>query len=123
MSLELKIKSKHLAVESTIIRREENKIKKSIKWLEEHNTAAHDQRSLWHSINNHRKAAVRPESRSTYLARAYIKGQKYSDVENKRKQEKEYEFQSLVLPRTLGMIKKYGSYNVTLKALHDWLQE
>jgi hypothetical protein len=36
MSIELKIKSKHLSVEAKIIRFEEHKLTKQIKWLKEH---------------------------------------------------------------------------------------
>ncbi len=35
MSIELKVKSKHLSVEAQIIRFEENKLRKQIKWIKE----------------------------------------------------------------------------------------
>ena len=36
MSVELKIKSKHLALEPAIIRHEENKLLKQMKWYKQH---------------------------------------------------------------------------------------
>ena len=84
MSIELKIKSKHLSVEAKIIRFEEHKLTKQIKWLKEHQQTYETQFWKRHSLNQHRKVDVRNENRATFLARAFIAGKPYSSVEQKR---------------------------------------
>lgn len=107
MSLELKIKSKHLSVEAKIIRFEEHKLAKTIDWLRNHNQ---DDAKPWAqkmSLAQHRKWDVRNENRATFLARAYIAGTPYASVEAKRKPEKECIFVGSVLPRVAAMVAKY----------------
>ena len=82
MSVELKIKSKHLSVEARIIRFEERKLLKQYRWAEakHHQTGNNDMYPRWHdvaftsycSLSKHRKWDVRNENRATFLARAYI---------------------------------------------------
>lgn len=107
MSIELKIKSKHLSVEAKIIRFEENKLTKQIKWLREHQQPYETEFWKRHSLNYHRRHDVRNENRATFLARAFIAGKAYSSVEQKRKEENEWEFVTSVVPRVLAMVKKY----------------
>ena len=95
MSIELKIKSKHLALEPAIIRKEEDKVKKQIKHYKMYHQISADGTfasykehpeltDLWLRYGNlvsHRKWEVRNEARATYLARAFIKGVPYNVVE------------------------------------------
>ena len=97
MSIQLKIKSKHLALEPAIIRHEERKLRKQIDWyITKHQISIHgvdwfdvyknhpDLSTLYVKHSNlvsHRTVNVREESRATYLARAYIKGMPYKTVE------------------------------------------
>ena len=123
MSIELKIKSKHLSLEAKVIRFEEQKLKKRIKHNREGN-ALELVRQL-NSIAEHRKYVVGRENRATFLARAFIAGVPYNKVEVKRREDKHYEFNVLVLPRVLEMIKKYHpEYKVrkeiTLDTIKDW---
>lgn len=124
MSIELKIKSKHLSVEAKIIRFEENKLTKQINWLREHQKSHETEWWKRHSLNKHRRVDVRNENRATFLARAFIEGKKYSEVEKKRKPEREWEFQSQIMKRVLAMIQKYHSrgYNITKDELDAWLK-
>jgi hypothetical protein len=125
MSIELKIKSKHLSVEAQIIRFEEHKLKKQLRWfIEDHkSTGANDSASLYDfkpfrqlkSLTQHRRWDVRNENRATFLARAYLAGQSYATVEQKRKPENEYKFFSFVLPRVVAMVAKYGNNTLPLK--------
>lgn len=69
MSIELKIKAKHLAAEAKIIRAEERKAKES------------GDTAQLQSLHDHRLHTVRPAARSTHLARAFIKGVPYKVVE------------------------------------------
>jgi len=118
MSVELKVKSKHLSEEARIIRFEERKQLKQYQWaLNKWNAAGNnDMYPRWNdkafntycSLNNHRKWDVRNENRATFLARAYIAGVPYTSVEQKRKPENESYFQILTLPRVWAMIAKYG---------------
>jgi hypothetical protein len=120
MSIELKIKAKHLALEPAIIRKEESKLKKQFSWFtQKHQITEKDinvickehpelQAIVWKhiSLSNHRKTVVRNASRATHLARAYIKGTPYSRVEKTRKNEIDFK---VVLPEVFRMIAKYGA--------------
>lgn len=107
-SIELKIKSKSLAEEISIIRHEEQKLKRQIHWLKEHQQDASQQSHLRHMLNLHRRMDVRVESRATFLARAFLNGYRYDAVERARKAEKETEFVRDTVPKILKMVNKYG---------------
>ena len=116
MSIELKIKSKHLSEEARIIRFEERKLFKQFQWAKKNHyeTGSNDEYKYyhdpawqkWNSLSNHRKWDVRNENRATFLARAYIAGVPYSKVEQKR--EDEVLFRSQIFPRICAMVVKYG---------------
>jgi hypothetical protein len=118
MSVELKIKSKHLSEEAKIIRFEERKLFKQYQWALNNYRAAgnNDMYPRWNdkafmsyvSLNHHRRHDVRNENRATFLARAYISGVPYNTVEQKRHPDKEHEFQTQTLPRVFAMVVKYG---------------
>lgn len=123
MSIELKIKSKHLSLEAKVIRFEEQKLKKRIKHNREGN-ALELVRQL-DSIADHRKYVVGRENRATFLARAFIAGHPYTRAEKSRRDDKHWEFNVKVLPRVLEMVKKYHpEYTVrreiTLDTLKEW---
>jgi len=107
MSMKLKIKSKHLALEAGVIRFEEQKLKRQIEWLKKHqkNEAEMAAMGTWNSLNSHRRFEVRNEARATYLARAYIEGRKYSTIENEIKDLGT--FNVYILPRVVSMVIKY----------------
>jgi hypothetical protein len=67
------------------------------------------------SLNRHRKWDVRNENRATFIARAYLSGIPYNQVEQKRKPENEYTFQWHILPRVASMIAKYGAKKIQKK--------
>lgn len=132
MSIELKIKSKHLSEEARIIRFEEHKLFKQYQWsLKKYRESGNnDMYPRWddkafmayESLNHHRKYDVRNENRATFLARAYINGNTYSSVEQKRNEDKEYIFFQKVLPRVLTMVKKYGNVDTTMEEIKIWLE-
>ena len=107
MSIKLKIKSKHLALEAGVIRFEEQKLKRQIEWLKQHqkNDAETSIMGTWNSLNSHRRFEVRYEARATYLARAYIEGRKYETVEIERKDNGT--FYSYIMPRVVSMVIRY----------------
>lgn len=107
MSIKLKIKSKHLALEAGVIRFEERKLKRQIEWLKQHqkNEAETSLMGTWNSLNSHRRFEVRNEARATYLARAYIEGRKYNTVE--REIEDNGTFYSYIMPRVVSMVIRY----------------
>ncbi len=109
MCIELKIKSKHLALEPSIIRKEEDKLKKQLKYHR-----SNDAPSLvftlglkLESLINHRRWNVRNEARATELAIAYLKGKPYLTVE-KRAKDNDVMFQMYIVPRIVAMVTKYG---------------
>ena len=137
MSVELKIKSKHLALEPAIIRHEERKLGRQIGWYARQGVKCYlknDERSremerLMHksvSLQTHRIDDVATEARATYLARAYLAGTPYLRVEQKRWPDYEYYFVFKVLPRTLAMVRKYGSTpetrDTTMDQIVAWTQ-
>lgn len=114
MSIELKIKSKHLATEPAIIRKEEQKILKQIKWLKQQHQIQNanmfdDMFYLYHrkwwNLQHHRKTVVRNESRATHLARAYLAGIPYEKVE--KKIHDDTVLCAIILPRVYNMVAKY----------------
>jgi len=114
MSLELKIKAKHLALEPAIIRKEEHKLLKQIKHIKSYHQVNDNYGDLvypihkkWYSLHNHRKWDVRNEARATHLARAFIKGIPYKSVEFKRNEE--FLFKTHIVPRIFAMVAKYGN--------------
>ena len=127
MSTELKIKSKHLAVEASIIRHEERKLKRQSNWKKQHqpeNTAEIEAiREEWKSLNGHRRFDVRNENRATYLARAFVAGASYVSTENSRKDENEYKFLQFVIPRTVQLVKKYHNSNMDRTHIEAWISK
>ncbi len=120
MSIELKIKAKHLALEPSIIRCEERKLKKQIKYT--NGTDANLICKL-DSLVCHRRWNVRNESRATELARAYLAGKPYTFVEKKRKDDGM--FQLYIVPRIVAMVTKYGKgeqRRVDAKIIREWSQ-
>lgn len=140
MSVQLKIKSKALAVESTIIRKEERKLGKQLKYLcnpktgeqimlnedyyargggnSEYTPEILSLVETRESLSTHRKTTVRQEARATHLARAYIAGQDYLSVEASRKPAKEaWEF-PYVQGRVESIVKKYAPSRVN--ELRTW---
>jgi hypothetical protein len=121
MSIELKIKSKHLALEAQVIRFEERKLKKQIR----HNLGKESLPELvakLQSISLHRKWNVRNENRATFLARAFIEGKQYNQVEQKRRPEFELSFQVSIIPRVVTLVQRYGKrgMNVTRDTIVLW---
>lgn len=106
MSIELKIKSKHLSLEAQVIRFEENKLKKQIRWMSSRQALPPSFERKYQSIHNHRVWDVRNENRATFLARAYLSGKPYRSIEQKRKDDAV--FNCYILPRVFDMVNKYG---------------
>ncbi len=109
MSVMLKVKENSLAAESRIIRRAErrrNRCTNCAKWKRDHITEVQELRGPkagltksflvceegglqfngerprdYNRLRGHRRFVVRVEARATHLARAFLKGQSYSQVE------------------------------------------
>jgi hypothetical protein len=112
MSIELKIKSKHLGLEAKVIKHEERKLKKQIRWMSSRQALPPNFVYKYQSIHNHRVWDVRNENRATFLARAYLAGKPYRSVEHKRKDESV--FNDWILPRVFEMVNKYGPKENTI---------
>lgn len=119
MCIELKIKSKHLALEPSIIRSEEKKLKKQMKYHRS-DDAVSSISLEWklHSLTNHRKWNVRNEARATHLARAYIAGKAYASVEKSRNDEGL--FRNYIVIRIVAMVQRYGDRKVTSDMIREW---
>lgn len=139
MSIELKIKSKHLGEEARIIRHEEIKLKHQAKWLREKfgdalsvptqgvyeynwpRTPLGVTVQKFECISSHRKWEVRNENRATFLARAFLAGKPYRSVEAKVNDKARFE--QHIVPRLLKIIQKYADKNAkpTKDDLQKWL--
>ena len=119
MSIQLKIKSKHLSLEAKVIKFEEAKLKKQIRWHSKSQSPNKKLESELNSITEHRKWNVRNENRATFLARAFIAGVPYKTVENKCSDV--YKRGQQILPRVLSMVKKYHSYKLEMEDIKSWV--
>jgi hypothetical protein len=118
MCIELKIKSKHLALEPQIIKHEERKLKKQIG---SNKGDLHQLLRKLENLVNHRKHIVRNESRATELARAYISGKEYTTVERKRHNNSA--FLLYIVPRIHAMVTRYGTgeqRKITKEDIIEW---
>lgn len=119
MCIELKIKSKHLALEPSIIRKEEDKLKKQMRYhRSDDSTSTHTLETQLNSLVNHRKVNVRNEARATFLARAYIAGKPYSYAEKTRSDD--VVFKVYILPRILVMVQRYHDRRATIEVIQQW---
>lgn len=133
MSIELKVKTKHLAEEARIIRFEEKKFTKRLRADIAYNGDSDDSvvrqnenYKTFYNLYSHRVNDVRNEQRASYLARAFLDGKEYKSVENIRNPHKYDIFVGRVIPRVHAMVQKYGSYidrhNFTIEAIHEWAE-
>ncbi len=113
MSIELKIKSKHLALEPAIIRKEEYRILKQIAWTKKkyqvndvYGDVLYPLYSKYFSLSNHRKCDVRNEARATHLTRAFLRGLPYKCVESKVHDL--VILRVVIAPRIVSMVAKYS---------------
>jgi hypothetical protein len=123
MSIELKIKEKHLALEPGIIRAEELKLQEQINYLKSKGKEIGDLGYKLGRLSEHRKNEVRNEARATHLARIFLAGKPYKYAEQKRREDKEWIFQNLIIPRITAMAKKYGGRTymaIEDKAIKEW---
>lgn len=124
MSMELKIKSKHLALEPSIIRKEEDKLKGQIRYQSKKENAALALAltTKLESLSTHRRWNVRNEARATELARAYLKGKPYVTVEKRSKCNDDM-YKLYIVPRIVAMVTKYGKGDqrrIDRKTIIDW---
>jgi hypothetical protein len=102
MTIELKIKAKHLAAEAKIIKHEEHKLKRRIERAKAKSLSADKLRAQRLDIADHRRSVLREEARSTHLARACIKGTPYRVVEK-------FSYEAPNLSRVIKLVEKYSS--------------
>jgi hypothetical protein len=120
MCIELKIKAKHLALEPSIIRMEEERLKKQMKY-NRGETSYWDLARKREELSVHRRWNVRNEFRATELARAYLAGKPYTYVEQKRNEDGM--FQLYIVPRIVAMVTKYGKGDqrkIDRKTIQEW---
>lgn len=132
MSVELKIKTKHLALEPAIIKCEEYKLKKQIKAYREYYQVTETDHWTLHkthpalnqlkykliSLISHRRWDLKNEVRATLLARAYIANKPYALVERTRKDEITFNLE--IVPRVVKMVARYGDCKITEKQILQW---
>lgn len=118
MTIELKIKNKHLTEEARIIRWEERKLKAQAKWLRLNQRDDKEVHAKFMSLQGHRKWEVRNEQRATFLARAFMNGTPYLSVESKCHET--YKRDTYIAKRVATMVNKYGSKTVVQSDIVTW---
>ena len=120
MSIELKVKNKHLAEEAKIIRFEERKQLNAARYAtKKHLNDPGRFYKTYHSLSLHRKWDVRNENRATSIARAYLAGKSYKSVEQTCKDIGKRDY--YIVPRALTMINKYGETKISEGDLLIWI--
>lgn len=125
MSIELKIKAKTLATEASYIRKEEQKMKRQARWLRDHQQTddAESAYAKFWNLKEHRIKDLRHEARATHLARAFLRGFKYSTVEEYRLPQYEIIFRTKIVPSILRMVQKYSmNKNIDRSAIDAWIE-
>lgn len=137
--IELKIKALSLTAEARIIKRLERKLKRKypIATMDGYNPKTDKQETIIHygpspllnprraeqffRIQGHRLKEVREEARATHLARAFLKGKPYHEVEQKA-----YEFPINKLKYKIeAMVRKYawGDSRLVAQRFEEWCQD
>lgn len=110
----LKVKANSLAAEAKIIRRDE---KKMAKWAKKARDAKEKERAaqVREGLHNHRAYQVRHEARATHLARGYLNGLSYTDIECWTYSLPDFE-------RVLRLVLKYGDDDprVAAQVIAEW---
>lgn len=121
MSIELKIKAKHLALEPSIIRKEEAKLKEQIRWHKKNGGDFAPLIDKRDSLNRHRRWNVCNEARATHLTRMFLAGKSYKLSEPTRRVDREWVFKNHIKPRIFAMANKYGP-PTTMEQIEKWSQ-
>jgi hypothetical protein len=130
----MKVRIKELAQEAKFIRLEENKIKKEKEYLKQKFPDAieglhySDLCSDFWKLKSHRKVNVGEAARAAQLAYGFLRGIPYSEIESKRKPEKEYRFKSDIVPEVKRLVNKFGNLYSYMKESYDdevekWLNQ
>lgn len=119
MSIELKVKHKTLATEAQFIRKEERKQLGYSRYCRTTNELDWNlPYAQYLKLRDHRTQVVRPEARLTGIARGYLRGRSYSEIEipkgpNRLSQDD--------CERITKMIQKYGGTDATRKGIEKWV--
>ena len=116
MSVELKIKAKSLAIEARYIRKEELKQRNYGRFmLRTQKPGSEAPYRTYEGLRAHRME-LRSFSRSTGLARAFLKGTPYATVEKPVRPEKK-----LDMPGILSMVKRFGAPDTKMEDIEKWM--
>jgi len=122
MSYELKIKAKSHAAEARIIREEEIKLKRKARYARERQNipAANHYERQRQSLYDHRIDIVRWECRATHLARAFMKGYAYKDIE--RNARLDAYTKGKLMGRVHKLLTKYHKKSTTAEDVQNWME-
>ena len=131
MSIELKIKAKHLALEPAIIKKEIKKLGRQLSYEQKDtDVVPYKLINKIDSLHCHLIQDVKREARATHLVRGFMSGKKYSEIERNtplsvysNSFEGHYN-RNFILGRMVKMYQKYGPKNHDLdtkKMIEDWL--
>lgn len=136
----LKVKIKSLAEEAKIIRKEENKAQRNYNWLKKRSTRTDEYSNqevikvfrLCYELYHHRKSPVGTEARYALIAYGYLRGRKYSQIEQPKKKISVNKYTDPKVgkvylddaaARSFKLINKYGPKKITFEEFEAWLAE
>lgn len=119
--LELKIKAMSLAAEARIIRNIELRLKRRKTAGGKERPGLRDERNFasYHRLHDHRIKDIRIEARATHLARMFLKGKPYSDVEKKTHAMPPLDKAKSIAERFGGYTKGSNTFAVDWKTWQD----
>lgn len=111
----MKVRIKELAQEAKFIRLEENKIKSNRLYIQNYEDLLPEKKKIvnqmaddFRSLRSHRKVEVREAARAAQLTYGFLRDVPYSQIESKRKPEKEYRFEYKIKPEIVRLAFKFG---------------
>lgn len=126
MQIHLKVKALSLAEESRIIRAQEQRLARRIRKAAARgkplSAASVDRIQVQrHSLRQHRKEDVRREARATHLARGFLKGRLYRQIEYSVRPDKDIYFAPW--GRVADLVAKYGDVDkrVAAQRIAEWI--
>jgi hypothetical protein len=120
----LKIQAKALTQQSIECRKVADKCLNAAKWARDHQKTEEELErfSTFWGLERYRTVELRREARAVHLARMFLKGQSYGNVENSRRENYEPVFDKQIKGRLYDIIPTQGEGGVEhYEAINAWL--
>lgn len=124
----LKIKARSFEEQSKRARKEEKKFIGAARWARDHQETDEEQLnySRFWGLNRYRTVELRREARAVHLARAFLKGRPYREVENIRREDYENIFAFQIFSRVYSLVfteeNSWEEMENNLTTLREWME-